>query len=166
MVVIGKRAERSMWVNGLLALIPDAIIAWIAAWYTGSGVLGFIGVMVGLQCLYILIWVKNSLWMWLMYWVSSRRKMSAFMEDYLVQNRFPAPPQYVSDIDDYFGQIANGEQYDCQTRVKAAIEMGTLNGIKVAGRIQFGLQAKFALEDALMRYARRFPPPAPPPPDG
>jgi hypothetical protein len=121
--------------------------------------LGFIGVIVGLLCLYILIWVKNSLWMWLMYWVSSRRKMSAHVEDYLVQNSFPAPPQYVSDIDDYLGQIANGEQYDCPTRVKAAIEAGTLAGVRLAGRIQFGLQLKFAFEDALMRYARRFPPP-------
>jgi hypothetical protein len=157
MVVIGKRLERSMWVTGLLALIPDAIIAWIAAWYTGWGVFGFIGVMLGLQCLYILIWAKNSLWMWLVYWVSGRRKMSAHLEDYLVENRFPAPPEYVSDIEDYLGQITNSEQYDCQTRVKAAIEAGTLNGIRVAGRIQFGLQLKFAFEDALMRYARRVP---------
>jgi hypothetical protein len=161
MVVITKRLERSMWVNGLLALIPDAVIAWIAAWYTDSGVLGFIGVMLGLQCLYFLIWAKNSLWMWLMYWVSGRRKMSAFMEDYLVQNRFPAPPEYVSDIDDYLGRIANGEQYDCQTRVKAAVEIGTLAGcVSLARRIQFGLQLRLAFEDALVRYARRFPPPA------
>jgi hypothetical protein len=160
MVVITKRVERGMLVGGLLALIPDAIIAWIAAWYTGSGVFGFIGVMLGLQCLYVLIWVKNSLWMWLIYWVSGRRQMSAALEDYLVQNRFPAPPEYVTDIEDYFGRIKNSEQYDCATRVKAAIEAGTLTGISAARRIQFGLQLKLAYEDALVRYARRFPPPA------
>ena len=50
--MIGKQVERKMWMNGLLALIPDAIIAWIAAAYTESGIFGFVLTMIGLQCLY------------------------------------------------------------------------------------------------------------------
>jgi hypothetical protein len=159
MVVIRQKMERKMLVNGLLALIPEAIIAWIVAIYTASGVVGFILTMLGLLGVYFLIWVKNSLWMWLMYWVSARRKMSEHLGDYLVQNRFPAPPQYVGGIDDYFDQVANSEQCDCPTRVKAAIELGTFVGLKLAGRMQLGLQLHLAYEDALERYARRFPPP-------
>ena len=50
---------------------------------------------------------------------------------------------------------------DCSTRVKAAIEVGTLNAFAGAGRIQRGLQLHLAFEDALQRYAKRFPPPPP-----
>ena len=159
MVVIGKRVERKVMVSGLLALIPDAIVAWLVAVYTASGLMGFILTLLGLQCVYFLIWAKNSLWSWLMYWVSGRRKLSTTVEEYFVKNRFPPPPEYVSDIDEYLGQVTNSQQYDCPTRVKAAIEMGTLNGLKLAGRIQLGLQLKLAYEDALERYARRFPAP-------
>jgi hypothetical protein len=161
MVVIGKQVERKTWINGLLALIPDAIIAWIAAAYTDSGIFGFILTLIGLQCIYFLIWAKNSLWMWLMYWVSGRRQMTDHLEDYLVKNRFPPPPEYVSDIDDYLGQVANSEQYDCSTRVKAAVEIGTFSGLALARRIQFGFQLKLAYEAALQRYGKRFPPPPP-----
>jgi hypothetical protein len=161
MVVIGKQVERKIWMNGLLALIPDAIIAWIAAAYTDSGIFGFVLTLIGLQCVYFLIWAKNSLWMWLVYWVSGRRQMTDHLEDYLVKNRFPPPPEYVSDINDYLTQVANGDKYDCQTRVKAAIELGTFNGLKLAGRMQQGLQFYFTFESALQRYARRFPPQPP-----
>jgi hypothetical protein len=160
MVVIGKQVERKIWMNGLLALIPDAIIAWIAAAYTDSGIFGFVLTLIGLQCVYFLIWAKNSLWMWLVYWVSGRQRLTAHLEDYLVKNRFPPPPEFVGGIDDYLEQVANG-QYDCPTRVKAAIELGTLKGFGGAGRIQLGLQTHLAYEDALQRYARRFPPPPP-----
>jgi hypothetical protein len=158
MVVIGKKVGRSRWMGGLLGLIPEAVIAWIVAAYTETGVLGFVGVVLGLLCVYLLIWIKNSLWSWLVYWVAARRQMTAHIEDYLAQNRFPAPPEYVNDIDDYLNQIATSEQYDCPTRVKAAIEMGTLNGLVVGGRMQYSLQFRFAFENALQRYARRFPP--------
>jgi hypothetical protein len=157
MVVIGKSVERSRLMGGLLALIPEAVIAWIVAAYTGTGVMGFVLVVLGLLCVYLLIWIKNSLWSWLAYWVI-RRRWAANLEDYLVQNRFPAPPEYVNDIDDYFTQIANGEQYDCPTRVKAATQTGTLNGLVFAGRMQYYFQLRFAYESALQRYARRFPP--------
>jgi len=150
MVVIEKRVERTMLMTGLLALIPEAIIAWIIATYTASGVVGFILAMLALLCLYVLIWIKNSLWMWLMYWVAGRRKISAGVEDYFIQNRFPRPAEYVTDIEDYLGQIANGQQHDCATRVKAAGDLGIFGGLKLGQRIQQSLQLKFAYEDALL----------------
>ena len=157
MVVIGKQVQRTMWMSWLLGLIPDAIIAWIAAAYTDSGIFGFILALIGLYCVYLLIWTKNSLWMWLMYWVSGRRGMTNSLEDYLVQNRFPQPPEYVSDVDDYLTQVSNSDKYDGPTRVKAAMQLGSLYGLAMAGRMQFGLQIRLAYENALKRYARRFP---------
>jgi hypothetical protein len=85
--------------------------------------------------------------------------MTDHLEDYLVQNSFPPPPKYVSDIDDYLTQVANSDKYDCPTRVKAAIDLGTFYGLRLAGRMQLGLQYHLTFEAALQRYARRFPPP-------
>jgi hypothetical protein len=68
----------------------------------------------------------------------------------------------VSDIDEYLTQVANSDKYDCPTRVKAAIQLGTFIGITIAGRVQQGLQLQFTFESALQRYAKRFPPPPPP----
>src|SRR5438128_4666851 len=53
------------------------------------------------------------------------------LEDHLIKDRFPPPPEYVSDIDEYLTQVANSDKYDCQTRVKAAIDLGTFNGLSV-----------------------------------
>jgi len=75
--------------------------------------------------------------------------------------RFPPPAEYVTDIEDYLGQVANGQQHDCATRVKAASDLGVFGGLRLAQRIQLALQLKLAYEDALVRYAKRFPP-APP----
>jgi hypothetical protein len=54
-------------------------------------------VLIGLQCLYLALWVKVFVWGWLVFWISGRRKMSAQMENFLVQNRFPRPPKFVDD---------------------------------------------------------------------
>ena len=43
-------------------------------------------------------------------------------------------------------------------RVKAAIELGTMAGIKTAGRHSMGMQLHLAYEDALEEFSRRFPP--------
>lgn len=147
-----------MFSDGHLGLIPDAVIAWIVAAYTGSGVVGFILTMLGLQGVYFVIWIKNSLWSWLVYWVAGRRKMTAFSEDYLVKNRFPPPPEFVNDMDEYLEQVVRSEQYDCSTRVEAAIATGVFVGLTLAGRIQLGLQLQWAFQSALKRYAKRFPP--------
>jgi hypothetical protein len=93
-----------------------------------------------------------------MFWISGRRKMSAHMEGFLAQNRFPRPPKYVDGIQDYLSQVANDKKEMGPIRVAAAVEVGTLNGVKLAGRYSLGLQLQLAFEDALERYSKRFPP--------
>ncbi len=155
MVVIQSKVQRSYITNALLGLTPDLLVAWAISYFTSSGWVGFFFALVGLQCLYLAIWTKNSLWSWFFFWISGRRKMATVIEDFLVENRFPAPPQYLNDADDYLNQVVNNEQFDCKLRIKAALELGTINGFRTGGRMQLGLQLFFAFEDALTRYARR-----------
>jgi hypothetical protein len=70
----GSKTERAVWRNALLALIPDAMVAIVAAWVTSSGVVGFIITMIALQVLYFLIWAKNSGWLWVNFWIGGRNR--------------------------------------------------------------------------------------------
>lgn len=81
-------------------------IAWIASHYFGIGPIGFVAFF-ALQCLYLLLWLKRIAWAWLLFCVSGRRKMIAHLEDFLYQQRFPRPPDFITGIDDYFAKIAN-----------------------------------------------------------
>jgi hypothetical protein len=157
-VVIQNKINRSLATNAVIAFIPDILIAWVATSVTDSGVLGFFIVLIGLQCVYLVMWLKMFLWSWLVFWISGRRKMSAHMEQFLVQNRFPRPPKFIGGITDYLSKVANDKKEVGPIRVAAAVEEGTLNGVRLAGRYSLGLQLSFAFEDALERYAKRFPP--------
>src|SRR2546429_6055591 len=92
MVQIQSKQERSMWANAAINSIPDIAIAWIASDYFEIGPIGFVAVFFGLQCLYLLLWLKRIAWAWLLYWISGRRKMTAHLENFLYQQRFPQPP--------------------------------------------------------------------------
>ena len=70
----------------------------------------------------------------------------------------PPPPEIVDEIDDYLSQISNNNKMHPAMRVKAATELGSMAGIRTAGRISMALQLHFAFEDALEEYSRRFPP--------
>lgn len=153
-----KQAERSLIANSLRNLIPDILIAWAGAYASDSGILGFFGIIIGLQCIYFFIWLKTFLWSWLLFWTTGRKKMATLFEDFLYKNRFPQPPEYVGVIDDYFSQVANDSKMHPALRVKAAIELGTMAGIKTAGRHSMGMQLHLAYEDALEEFSRRFPP--------
>jgi hypothetical protein len=158
MVQIQSKQKRGMIASGLLGLIPDILVSSAVSYFFDFGVPGVFGIIIGLQFVYFAIWLKNMAWGWLVFWVSGRRKMASHLEDYLYKNRFPQPPEFVGGIDDYFSQVANDQTVNCALRVKAAVELGTLAGIKTAGRILFGLQLHLAYEDALEAYSRRFPP--------
>jgi hypothetical protein len=158
MVQIQSKQERSMWMSALINSIPDIAIAWIASDYFVIGPIGFVGVFLGIQAVYLFLWLKQLLWSWLVYWVSSRKKMTAHLEDYLYKNRYPQPPEFIVGVDDYFMKISNDNSLPPALRVKAAIELGIMTGIKTSGRLAYLMQLAMSYENALEKYSLRFPP--------
>ena len=158
MVQIQAKQERSVWANAVRNSIPDLFVAGTGSYFFDWGVPGFFGILLGLQALYFFIWIKNMIWGWLLYWLGGKRKLVEHLEDFLYKNRFPQPPEFVGGIDDYLAQVSNDKNLHPILRVKAATELGTLSGIKAAGRIMMGMQMHFAYEEALEAYSRRFPP--------
>jgi hypothetical protein len=158
MVQIQSKQARGVTANAFVGFIPDILVAWAAAYFFDIGLLGFVGILIGLQCLYFLIWLKNCAWDWLLFGIWGRKKMAHHLEDFLYKNRFPQPPEIIDGIDDYLSQISNNNKMHAVMRVKAATELGVMAGIRTAGRISMALQLHFAFEDALEEYSRRFPP--------
>ena len=107
-----------------------------------------------LQTIYFFFWFKQALWGWLVFWFYGKRRMAEPLENSFIDSRFPPPSKYATDLDDYFSEISNNEGLDPTTRVKAAHELGTLNGLKIARRFSMILQINSAAETALKRYAR------------
>jgi hypothetical protein len=133
MVQIQSKQERGFIANSLRNLIPDILVACAGASYFNAGMLGFFGIILGLQCLYFLIWLKTFIWRWLLFWISGRKKMARIIEATLYKDRYPQPPEYVSGIEDYLLQVSNDNKIHPTLRVKAATDLGTMAGIKVAG---------------------------------
>ena len=158
MVQIRKQQERSFWGAVLINSIPDVAIAWLASAYFNMGLGGFLAVYFGLQALYLVLWLKRLVWAWLVFWLSGRSKMTAHIESYLSQQRFPRPPEFIGGVDDYLSGIADDSKVHPQVRVKAATELGVLAGIRAAGNLLYAMQLTMAFENALQNYSSRFPP--------
>jgi hypothetical protein len=155
--VIKSRVERSYWKNVALSAIPDLLIAWAAMRLMDGGAEVFFGTLIGLQVVYLALWIKRSAWSWLMFWLTNRAYMSSHIEDVLARDNFPKPPDFIAGPDAYFSEIAENKSEVCEMRIKAAHETGTLAGITVAGQHQLAIQLRVAMEDALHRYAKRPP---------
>jgi hypothetical protein len=56
-----SRRERSVWTNTFLGLVPDFLIGAIVAYFTDTGLIGIVGTVLGLQLLYIVLFIKNFL---------------------------------------------------------------------------------------------------------
>jgi hypothetical protein len=142
--------------NVVIALVPDLVVGWVAARLTDSGWSGFFITLVALQAIYLFFWLKWALWAWLLFWFYGKRHMAANLENFFIDGRFPAPSKYTTDLDDYFSEISDNEKLDPATRVKAAFELGTLNGLKTARRFSMILQLNSAAAIALKRYGAQY----------
>jgi hypothetical protein len=145
---------RSYVLGMVIALVPDLVVCWAAAHLTDSGWSGFFISLIVLQAVYFFFWLKQALWGWLVFWVYGKRHMAGYLENSFIDSRFPPPSKYIADLDDYFSEISNDE-LDPTTRVKAAHELGTLNGLKTARRFSMILQLNSVAGIALKQYGRK-----------
>jgi hypothetical protein len=144
---------RRYFLNIVLAFVPDLIVCWAAARLTDSGWYGFFITLIALQAIYFFFWFKNALWAWLLFWIYGKQKAAAHLESWFIDCRLPAPDKYITDLDDYLSEISNNAALDADTRVKAAHELGTLNGLKTARKFSMLLQINSAAKIALKRLA-------------
>jgi hypothetical protein len=155
-MVFESRFQRNLFVNAAFGLIPDALIGIGVAYFTDSGLIGMVGTVIGLQLLYFLIWLKSFLLRLLLLWLTGRKKLVSYYSDLLTFNRFPEPGDYLRDADVYFANTMDDKSLPCALRMKAAIELASIDAAK---RLGFGLltiSMHMAAEDAIEQYKRTF----------
>jgi hypothetical protein len=103
-----QRQTRNFWINSIIGLLPDTCIGIAAAYFTNSGILGFFITIIGLQAVYFLLWLKNTLWRWVFFKLRGKKLMVEHIENYLKANNFPAPNDYEDSIEGY---LTSGNLY-------------------------------------------------------
>ena len=137
-------------------MIPDALIATLFAVYCKQGVAPFFFVLIGLQIVYSLIWLKNTVWAWIFYKYRGRNQISDVVFDYLKNNKYPEPDTYLKSPDEYFSSVTQNNSLSVELRLKAALELGFLNYPIATYRIQDSIRLSMAIEDAIERYKKTF----------
>lgn len=152
---IASKEKRSLWVNLFVGMLPDAAIALIISIVTGE-VVSFFFTIIGLQAVYFLIWLKNTIWQWLLFKLKTRREIKKAYLDHLKKNNFPEPDDYLDSASGYFLDVSENEEYPANLRVKAAIEATFFSSMTNLGQMQNMVRASMAAEDALEEYKSSF----------
>lgn len=147
--------KRNFLINAFLGLIPDFVIAVIATYFfePDARVWTFIVTILGLQCLYFLIWLKDTIWKWIFFIYRGKRLMIEHIENVLKASNYPVPDDIESSAEGYFNSIVENEELDTSLRIKAAAEIGAMNYPKAYQRIQESVMLNIAYEEALKNYS-------------
>ena len=156
----GSSQKRSLFTAAALGLVPDLVISLAVASATDSGVIGFFATLIGLQVLYFLIWAKNAIWGWLMFWATGRKQLAEHLFDYLRSNGYPEPNDYQEDVESYLSDVMGNEEQPVDVRLKAAIEIGSLSMLAAYRHMSQLMKTHLAYEEAIRQYKRTFPPKA------
>ena len=151
-----SKNKRNFWFNSILGMTPDILVALAVAIYSNGGIATFFLVLVGLQIIYFLIWIKNTIWSWIFYKFRGRKKISDFVLDYLKTNKYPEPDDYLKSPDEYFSSVTQNDSVPIDLRLKAAAELGALNYPVANGQIQNSIRLSMAIEDAIGNYKKTF----------
>ena len=151
-MVIESRETRNVWLFAVLGLVPDVALGLLVAGISDSGVLGVLFTVVGLQILYALIWIKNSVWRWIVFRFVGRKQIAAHFLSYLVDNKFPEPAEYERSVQGYLNSVADNEASPIDVRLKAAAMIGMIGARPLIGGMQHAMQLSMAQEDALLQF--------------
>lgn len=152
-----SKLKRTFWFNSILGLIPDIFISVALSVVFDGGLVGFFFSLVGLQVLYLLIWIKNSIWTWLLFQFSGRKILANTLADYFRENSYPEPNNFEESVEEYFSNIVLGEDNPVELRLKASASLATINFFARQNQMQDHMRLLMVYEDALESYKKTFP---------
>lgn len=151
-----KNYKRIVWGSFFTSLIPDLFIALVASLIIQKGLLGFLAIFGGLQLLYIVIWIKNSVWGWIVFWMWGKKARAKMYLDLLQENEFPEPDYEDTPLLTYFGDIAEADDASTDMRMAAAGVIAGHHRRAAAGEMQTGLQEVLVWQSAIKQYKGTF----------
>lgn len=154
-MLIERKEARAFWVRAVLNSTPDLAIAAVIALIADEGFLLFFGVLIGLQAVYFVIWLKKSIWIWISYAVRDRKLLEQRVLDMLIENKFPKPPELLSDVENYLNEVAGETTADDAIRLTAAAEWGGIQYALKTMRFQEYFRLTMVYEAAIEEYNRQ-----------
>jgi hypothetical protein len=133
----------------VLAWIPDALIAWAAMKATDGGAGTFWGVLIGIQVVVLLFWVKRALWAWVVWRAWGRDRTIGRTVMLLERSGIPKPDSASLDAETYLEHVKNNSAQPVEARIAAAeaqmaIAVGGLHGVVSAVRTRDAWNAALA----------------------
>lgn len=138
---------------------PDALIAIAIAWWLNDGLLAFALSLVGLKIIYLMIWLKDALWTWIVFTLHDRKIMANAIFATLKEHHFPKPEIMADgfvDPGEYLTKVARDDGLSCELRLNAEMENSTLNTIKLKSGLVETWRSLTAWDDALKRFNGTF----------
>jgi hypothetical protein len=151
-----SKKNRSVWMAAALGAIPDLVIAIALAAALDGGFLGFALIWLGLQVLYLAIWLKDSIWAWAIFLLGGRKRVVAQLLDHLRENGYPEPSAYERSAEGYLASIVDNETLPIALRLKAASDIGAMSYLDSSMEVQKSLRIGMVYEDALEQFKRNF----------
>lgn len=152
-----SRESRAMWRNFCMSLIPEAVFSAIITMIVDENWGVFFAIFLGLQVVYLAIWVKNSIWLWTLFHFGGRAAAADIVFHYLKKNALPMPLDRERSATDYLERAMFNDDLEPRVRIAAAHEHGVIEGAHALGQVQVAMRMRMAYEDGMEKYQKYAP---------
>lgn len=150
-----SRVKRNIFIALIISSIPDLIIAGIIAMINKNET-AFIIAFFALKIVYLLVWIRNSVWNWILYQFGVKEAVISNAISSFKRNNYPEPDYYLDSAEAYFDQIANDEDLPLELRLHAAVQTGFMLYPTAYGHLQEKIRVTLATEKAIEKYRQTF----------
>lgn len=158
MLFIDRQRRRKALVNIAAGFLIDLAIAAAVLLAIGSDdfLKHLFYIVLGINGIYLLVWLRMQILPWLGYLVSGRKALTAAYLDLFRENGFPKPKPTDRDGSDYLNAVVDDPDSSVDTRVFAGHVLGEMNTFLSMGIVSEYVKINIAIERALRAYRERF----------
>lgn len=149
-----KREHQPLLMMTFLSPVPELAIATLVS-LAGGGWSGFWITLALLYLAYFLVWLRKTVWSWVLFRWWGRKVMVDTMVIQLEKMDYPPPPYSPYAAIDYFPEIATEEGQPIATRLHAAQVWGIVDYLESAGHLIEKTRLVKSYDEALMAYRNK-----------
>ncbi len=156
---IESREKRKFWLNSIRNCVPDIILSIAIAMIIGDdfSLLFIGGVFIALQLIYLAIWLKKLVWVWISFYFWGREEIANNFYTLLVANNMPPPEIKETSSEGYFSKIIDNDDLSTETRLAAAYLAASLKIQTSTLYLSENIMKNIAWEDAIAWHYRGYP---------
>ena len=124
-MILESKIFRRMASMMVIGAIPEVLFSYIAARYMNEGMIWMVFIYLGIQSLYLAVWIVRSIVAWLYFFAIGRKKNSKHLCDFLIEAKFPPPTDPDYSAKGYLRDIVGNKKLDVDMRIRSAYELGS-----------------------------------------